>query len=122
MTRALLRIALPSAALALLLPSPALAARGFSHGVTAGEVTSSSAKLWGKANRSGTYRLQVSERRRFGHPAVERRVRALRRNDNTVQAELEKRLMALDGLMARHIRYVRDSTTKNLGSRVFCAR
>ena len=90
MTRALLRIALPSAALALLLPSPALAARGFSHGVTAGEVTSSSAKLWGKANRSGTYRLQVSERRRFGRPAVERRVRALRRNDNTVQAELEK--------------------------------
>ena len=90
MTRLVPRLLLPAAALVLLLSPPALAARGFSHGVTAGEVTSSSAMVWGKANRSGSYVLQLAERRRFGNPALERLVRAVRRNDNTVQASLEK--------------------------------
>ena len=90
MTRLVPRLLLPAAALVLLLSPPALAARGFSHGVTAGEVTSSSAMVWGKANRSGSYVLQLAERRRFRNPALERLVRAVRRNDNTVQASLEK--------------------------------
>jgi alkaline phosphatase D len=85
------RLALPLAALVTLLLAPqALAARGFSYGVTAGEITASSAMLWGKANRSGAYTLQLAENRRFGRPVVERLVRAVSRNDNTVQAELEK--------------------------------
>jgi alkaline phosphatase D len=87
----LARLALPLAAVTgLLLAPPAFAGKGFSLGVAAGDVTSSSAILWGKANRSGEYVLQVNDRRRFGRPAVERLVRATRRNDNTVQAEIEK--------------------------------
>ncbi len=85
------RLALPlAAASVLLLASSAFAAKGFSYGVTAGDVTASSAILWGKANRSGEYRLQLAENRRFRRLAAERLVRAMRRNDNTVQAELEK--------------------------------
>jgi alkaline phosphatase D len=42
----------------------------------------------GVANRSGDYTLQVARKRRFGRPAKERRVRARRRNDNTVQARI----------------------------------
>jgi alkaline phosphatase D len=75
-------------ALTLALAPPALAAKGFSYGVTAGDVTASSAILWGKAGRSGAYTLQVAENRRWRRPAVERRARALGRNDNTVQAKV----------------------------------
>jgi phosphodiesterase/alkaline phosphatase D-like protein len=93
MTQLAARIALPLAVLlALVLPAPAFAARGFSFGVAAGEVTASSAILWGKANRSGEYTLQLADNRRFRRPIVFRLVRAFRRNDNTVQAELEQLL------------------------------
>jgi alkaline phosphatase D len=77
---------LPLALVTLLLAAApaAQAARGFSSGVTAGEVTSSSAVLWGKANRSGTYALQVAGNRRF-RGAQGRSVRARKGHDNTVQ-------------------------------------
>src|SRR5688572_18948471 len=84
------RITLLTAATTLLLAPSAFAARGFSLGVAAGDVTADSAILWGKANRSGDYRLQLSERRGFRQLAVERLVRARARNDNTVQAALER--------------------------------
>src|SRR5687767_6938417 len=91
MTKLAARLTLSLAAmLALVLAAPAFGAKGFSHGVTAGEVTASSAIVWGKANGSGAYTLQVAESRRWRRPNVERRVRALGRNDNTVQAEIEK--------------------------------
>jgi phosphodiesterase/alkaline phosphatase D-like protein len=91
MTNLAARLALPLAAMfALVLATPAFGANGFSYGVTAGEVTASSAILWGKANRSGRYNLQVAVNRRWRRPAVERLVRARRRDDNTVQAEIER--------------------------------
>jgi alkaline phosphatase D len=69
----------------LLVAAPAAhGARGFSSGVTAGDVSSSSAVLWGKANRSGTYALQVAGNRRF-RGARGRSVRARKAHDNTVQ-------------------------------------
>ena len=43
----------------------AYAARGFSLGVTAGDVSSSSAILWGKAKKSGRYTLDVARNKRF---------------------------------------------------------
>ena len=49
----------------LLLAPSALRRTGFSFGVTAGEVTSSSAQLWGKANKSGRYVLDIARNRRF---------------------------------------------------------
>ena len=83
----LVRFGLPlAAATALLLAPPAFAAKGFSLGVTAGEVTATSAILWGKAKKSGEYTLQLT-RRGSERPVVKRRVRARRGNDNTVQAE-----------------------------------
>jgi phosphodiesterase/alkaline phosphatase D-like protein len=49
------------AALALLaLPARAAASDGFSLGVSAGEVTATSAHLWARADRSGAYFLQLS--------------------------------------------------------------
>jgi phosphodiesterase/alkaline phosphatase D-like protein len=69
----------------LLLAPPALAARGFKFGVTAGEITSSSAQLWGKANKSGPYGLFVATNRRFSGGVHARLVRARKGHDNTVQ-------------------------------------
>jgi alkaline phosphatase D len=85
MTRALTR-SLPLALIALMLLAPsALAARGFSLGVAAGEVTSRSAILWGKANKSGEYRLEIATNRRFSGDVDRHAVRARASHDNTVQ-------------------------------------
>jgi alkaline phosphatase D len=79
-------------ALAILLlavaPS-AYAARGFSYGVTAGEVTSSSAVLWAKAKKSGRYSLVVARNRRFTKEVHGKLARARKSHDNTVQARIK---------------------------------
>jgi phosphodiesterase/alkaline phosphatase D-like protein len=70
----------------LLLAPPALAAKRFSYGVTAGDATSTSAILWAKANRSGRYLLEVDRRRSFRTGDLDTFVvRARAGNDNTVQ-------------------------------------
>ena len=75
----------------LLLAAPsAYAARGFSSGVTPGEVKSKSAVLWGKAKKSGRYSLDVATDRKFNR-FKRRSVVARRSHDNTVQG-LVKRL------------------------------
>jgi phosphodiesterase/alkaline phosphatase D-like protein len=73
-----------TALLILLLAPSAEAARGFSHGVQAGDVTARSAILWGKAARSGGYSLDVARNRRFRNfdPHF---VVARKRDDNTIQ-------------------------------------
>ena len=77
---------LPLALLTLLLAAApsAHAARGFSFGVAAGDVTAKSAILWAKANKSGGYSLDVATNRRFrnfkAHFVVARTSR-----DNTIQ-------------------------------------
>jgi alkaline phosphatase D len=81
---------LPAAAAALLLPAPALGARGFSLGVTAGEIGPRSAILWGHADRSGRYVLEVARDRRFRDVVERERVRATRGNDNTVQRKVRR--------------------------------
>jgi len=74
----------------LLLTAPAAeAARGFKFGVAAGEVTSSSAVLWGKANRTGGYSLDVARNRRF-RGLVPHFVVASKRHDNTVQKRIKR--------------------------------
>jgi alkaline phosphatase D len=74
----------------LLLAPPAFAARGFKFGVTAGEVTSSSAQLWGKANKSGRYGLLVATNRRFRGDLHVALVRARKGHDNTVQKRVTR--------------------------------
>jgi phosphodiesterase/alkaline phosphatase D-like protein len=81
---------LPLAIAAVLLLAPsALAARGFSLGVTAGEVTSSSAQLWGKAKKSGAYGLFTARNRRLTRGLDSHIVRARKSHDNTVQLRVK---------------------------------
>jgi alkaline phosphatase D len=77
------------AALMLALAPSALAANGFSFGVAAGDVTSKSAILWGKANKSGKYTLFVKRAKRSKKSrAFAYLVRAKAANDNTVQRKV----------------------------------
>jgi alkaline phosphatase D len=73
----------------LLLASPALAAKGFQFGVTAGEVTSSSAVLWGKAAKSGKYKLDIALERKFKR-FKRQSVAAKKSHDNTVQKRVKR--------------------------------
>jgi alkaline phosphatase D len=80
----------PLATLALvLLAAPTAAANGgnagFSFGVTAGDVTSNSAILWGRANRPTAVVLEVARDRRLRQGLTRYALAARRANDNTVQ-------------------------------------
>jgi alkaline phosphatase D len=74
---------------ALLLAPPALAAKGFELGVTPGEVTSSSAVLWGKATKSGKYSLEVARNGKFKGKTTQS-VAAKKGHDNTVQKRVKR--------------------------------
>ena len=74
--------------LLLALAPSAYAARGFSLGVTAGDVTTSSAVLWAKANKSGRYTLDVARNKRFTKELHSKVARASKSHDNTVQARI----------------------------------
>jgi alkaline phosphatase D len=63
----------------------ARAARGFSLGVNAGEITPTSARLWAKANRSGTYHLQLTRGASGGRCLRGRRAVATAAHDRTLQ-------------------------------------
>jgi alkaline phosphatase D len=83
-------LSIPLAIVAILLLAPsAFAARGFSLGVTAGEVTSFSAQLWGKANKSGMYVLDTARNRRFTRGLDSHLVRARKSHDNTLQLRVK---------------------------------
>jgi alkaline phosphatase D len=77
-------------AVVLVLAPSAFAARGFSLGVTAGEVTSNSAVLWGKASKSGAYALDIARNRRFTRGLDAHLVRARRGHDNTLQLRVKR--------------------------------
>ena len=77
--------ALATLLILLLAPSASHAARGFSHGVQAGDVTAKSAILWAKAKKSGAYALDVARNRRFTRGLDAFLVRARRSDDNTLQ-------------------------------------
>ncbi|HEX8857002.1 MAG TPA: alkaline phosphatase D family protein [Thermoleophilaceae bacterium] len=64
-------------------------ARGFSYGVAAGEVTAKSALLWARADKAGSYTLQVSTDRRFRRFVDERVVKATKNHDNTLQRTIK---------------------------------
>jgi alkaline phosphatase D len=72
------------------LPAGAQAARGFTLGVAAGDVTSDSAIVWAHSSRSGTGLVQITQAKGFRgdgdlHIA---RARATKANDNPVQVKL----------------------------------
>jgi phosphodiesterase/alkaline phosphatase D-like protein len=70
--------------LLLVVPS-AHAARGFSLGVTPGEVTAKGAILWAKAKKSGKYTLTIARNRALTRGDRDLAVRARKSDDNTVQ-------------------------------------
>src|SRR5437763_5793287 len=70
---------------ALAVPTAAQAARGFSYGVAAAEVTSSSAILWAHANSSGRYAAQIARDRAFRHVLATARPSARGSSDKTMQ-------------------------------------
>jgi alkaline phosphatase D len=87
--------AVASIALALA-PAAAGTPKGFKYGVTAGDVSSSSAILWAKANKSGKVLAQIAARGGFGACKPDNAVAKMKAksgHDNTVSA-------AVDGLRA----------------------
>jgi phosphodiesterase/alkaline phosphatase D-like protein len=98
-------------AVAACLAVPAAApAAGFSLGVAAGEVTSSSALLWAHATASGPTTLEVARSRTFRNPVAAKRVTAARSHDNTVQARVT-RLAANTAYYFRWVQGTRRSST-----------
>jgi alkaline phosphatase D len=73
---------------ALLACAPAASAKGFKYGVSAGEVGSSSAVVWTRADKSGRVTLQVSRNKRFRHGVKRYGLSAKRANDNTAQRKV----------------------------------
>jgi alkaline phosphatase D len=76
----------------LLVTAPAAAANGgnarFTDGVTAGDVTASSAILWGHADRSSAVVLELARDRRLRRGLRRFALLARRSNDNTVQRKV----------------------------------
>jgi alkaline phosphatase D len=81
-----LLIYLAFAALLALVPAGSASAKGFSFGVAAGEITSSSAILWARPDSRRATMLEVATDRRFRDVVEERTVTPRRSDDNTVQA------------------------------------
>jgi alkaline phosphatase D len=108
-----LRLALLSTLAAVLLAAPtAMAAKGFSLGVQAGEVTAKSAVLWAKANKGGRYTVEVARNKRFTRELHSHGVRARKSHDNTVQ-------MRMGGLHAGthyFFRFLRGRLRSDIGS------
>jgi phosphodiesterase/alkaline phosphatase D-like protein len=82
-------------ALAILAAAPAAGAKakGFSLGVSSGDVSSSSAILWGHADKPGKTYLQLTDKGGFGacdKQSSYAKVKAKKSNDNTVQTKVKK--------------------------------
>jgi alkaline phosphatase D len=67
----------------------AASARGFSLGVAAGDVTSSTALIWTRAGHTGTVRVEVAGDKRFHHMVARGSVRARKSSDRTVRIKLK---------------------------------
>jgi phosphodiesterase/alkaline phosphatase D-like protein len=103
----------PLALLTLLLLAPsAHAARGFSFGVAAGDVTARSAILWAKANKAGEYTLEVARNRRFTRELHTGVAHARKSHDNTLQ----RGMTGLKPGQRYFFRFVRGSRRSDIGS------
>jgi alkaline phosphatase D len=73
-----------SGVFALFLPAAASAAK-FTYGVTAGEITSRSAHIWGHATKKGKVKAEVAKDQRFRKLEDKAKVKAKKSKDFTVQ-------------------------------------
>jgi alkaline phosphatase D len=78
-------VVVPALTIALAVPTTAQAARGFSYGVSAAEVTSSSAILWAHATSAGRYVARIARDSRFRHVLATATPSARPTSDNTMQ-------------------------------------
>jgi phosphodiesterase/alkaline phosphatase D-like protein len=79
-------------------PAASGKAKGFSYGVSSGDVTSNSAILWAKSDKKGKTYLQVVSNGGFGGCSAdnaEAKVKAVKDDDNTVSAK-KIRIQLLD--------------------------
>ena len=94
-------------------PGAGAKAKGFTSGVAAGDVTSSSAILWAKANKSGLAEIQLTEKGGFGkcdpEDAGKLKAKAKKGHDNTVQ----KQVKGLDADTAYKYRFCMDGGAKS---------
>ncbi len=90
--RTVVRLVLALVTLSILAALPSTAgAVGFKYGVTAGEVTSSSAVLWGRATGKATVKLQVARNKRFrGRSVKTYKVKARKSHNYTVQRKVKR--------------------------------
>src|SRR3982074_1451929 len=72
-------------AIALAVPTTTQAATGFTYGVAAAEVSSSSAILWAHANSAGRYSLRIAPDSPFRHVLPTAPPTARASGDNTLQ-------------------------------------
>src|SRR4051794_32983725 len=102
------------ASLALLPTGASAAVKGFTYGVTAAEVTSSSAVLWTRADNPGKITAQVSRTKAFGGKKTILRPDLIARaaHDNVVQTRVAK--LAHD--TRYYYRFFRKSGTSEIGS------
>jgi phosphodiesterase/alkaline phosphatase D-like protein len=70
-------------------PPAGAAPKAFENGVAAGEITATSAKLWGQATKKGKVTAEVAEDQEFEDLEAEKRATAEPSNDLTVQATVE---------------------------------
>jgi phosphodiesterase/alkaline phosphatase D-like protein len=76
--------------LGLLVAAVPASAKGFKYGVNAGDVGTSSAIAWTRADKAGRVTLQVSRDKRFRRGVKSYLLRARKGNDNTVQRKVGK--------------------------------
>jgi phosphodiesterase/alkaline phosphatase D-like protein len=80
-----------AAALLLLVPVSASAqVAGFTSGVTAGEISSDSAIVWGRTNHPAGVVAQVAKDARFRNLVRQRSLRSAREDNNTVQTQFDR--------------------------------
>ena len=105
------------AALAIGAVAP-VGASAFKYGVTAGEVTSSSAILWTRAAKSGRATLEVATNKRFTRGLKSYRLRAAKGRDLTVQ----RRVRGLEAGRRYYFRFLQGKRKSKRGTFVTAPR
>ena len=77
------------AVFALAAPASALAGTGFTNGVTAGDVSDSSAIVWGQTTKDGKITAEVATDKRFKHDVFTKSLKAKGSTDDTVQTTVK---------------------------------
>jgi phosphodiesterase/alkaline phosphatase D-like protein len=77
------------ASFALAAPASALAGTGFTNGVTAGDVSDSSAIVWGQTTKDGKVTAEVATDKKFKHDVFTKSLKAKGSTDHTVQTTVK---------------------------------